>query len=747
MSLINGGMPLTSRQASELEYQSFLLVKVNEIRSLNGKNFRGLRYANGLNPIPPETEIRGSLINTLLPTHSYEENGALSLTSNCEILIVVAMYNESSEHFNNTMLGINQNLADFRKAGVDTEKIACIVIIDGIKAYLDLVKHERDFFGEYFKDDKVKQFFNVEDITKCKLPNQDETDEFAHCFSQSRSFGNCTIPLKIIFCVKHLNKRKLNTHLWFFGGFCAEFQPTYVILLDVGTRPLPGSLFYMYEAMYCNPNLAGCCGEIKPMQPNFWKIVVPAQVVEYKFSHMLDKALESVTGFITVLPGAFSAYRWEALWKGTDELDPESIEGSPLWEDYFKSICHPELMDAFQSNIYLAEDRVLCLALFTKKNKNYILRYVKKSIGETDVPDSIAILMSQRRRWINGSWFALIDSLKKCGKVFESSHNCCRKLSFSLQMLYYLITVVYSWFLVGAFCLSVEILVTNYFTNSSAALALIIFYVGVLLVTFIISLAVKPKRVEDLYKMIVVVLALYQIFTIYLMVTYLISNGNNTVTLAILLTVVGFVIIIILNCEIVTIAFGVIHYILLIPTYVNIFLIYSICNVHDCTWGNRPDNLNEEEKQRTEEFEEFRAKWVIIWVICNSSFSYFLNLAQKDQSKTYYFFVTIAGIGITIILVRLFGGIIYFFSEKCKKTIKLKENPPVDTRGRRLTNIASLRYEKKLKEVNPFLTSGKPRDNLSSNASEKDDKEEIFLPQMRDGTGNPEPVSIEVVET
>lgn len=50
-----------------------------------------------------------------------------------------------------------------------------------------------------------------------------------------------------------------------------------------------------------------------------------AQYYEYKNSHYLDKACEGVFGFVSVLPGAFSMFRWEA------------INGDPL-DKFFKGL-------------------------------------------------------------------------------------------------------------------------------------------------------------------------------------------------------------------------------------------------------------------------------------------------------------------------------------------------------------------------------------------------------------------------
>lgn len=59
-----------------------------------------------------------------------------------------------------------------------------------------------------------------------------------------------------------------------------------------------------------------------------------------------------------------------------------------------------------ESNMYLAEDRILCLAMFSQKNFNYILKYIPTAKAKTDAIDNNIEFMLQRRRWINSSWFA-----------------------------------------------------------------------------------------------------------------------------------------------------------------------------------------------------------------------------------------------------------------------------------------------------------------------------------------------------
>ncbi len=178
--------------------------------------------------------------------------------------------------------------------------------------------------------------------------------------------------------------------------------------------------------------------------------MVASQNFEYKMSNILDKPFESATGLISVLPGAFSAYRYAAVQNHAD--------GSGPLNAYFKG----EAMHSTtalttkisESNAYLAEDRVLAFELVCKKDAQWVLRYVKNAHAITDVPESIVDLISQRRRWTNGSFFAATHAVSHFWRIWTSGHNFFRKLLLMGMIVYNLISLVFQWFGLSSFYLA-----------------------------------------------------------------------------------------------------------------------------------------------------------------------------------------------------------------------------------------------------------------------------------------------------
>ena len=142
--------------------------------------------------------------------------------------------------------------------------------------------------------------------------------------------------LKVFSCFKHLNGTKLSSHLWFFEGFCRYLDPQYIVLLDVGTKPEDTGVVNILRG-FSDDEVGGCTG-LMSVDANFpsaeggdgegeerncckdclkdaFFSIEKAQEYEYIIAHFLDKNAEGALGFLHVLPGAWSAYRYRALIK------------------------------------------------------------------------------------------------------------------------------------------------------------------------------------------------------------------------------------------------------------------------------------------------------------------------------------------------------------------------------------------------------------------------------------------------
>lgn len=308
-------------------------------------------------------------------------------TRDTELFICVTMYNEDEIDFTRTMHGVMRNISHFcsrtksRTWGKDGwQKIVVCIVSDGRRKVHSRTLDALAAMGVY-QDGIAKNLVNQREVTAHVYEYTTQVSLDADLKFKGAEKG--IVPCQMIFCLKEKNAKKLNSHRWFFNAFGKALTPNVCILLDVGTKPGPTSLYHLWKAFDTDSNVAGACGEIKAGKGKGWlgllNPLVASQNFEYKMSNILDKPLESVFGYITVLPGALSAYRYYALQNDTTGHGPLS--------QYFKGeTLHGQDADVFTANMYLAEDRILCWELVAKRDERWVLKYVKSATGETDVP-------------------------------------------------------------------------------------------------------------------------------------------------------------------------------------------------------------------------------------------------------------------------------------------------------------------------------------------------------------------------
>ena len=133
-------------------------------------------------------------------------------------------------------------------------------------------------------------------------------------------------------------------------------------------------------------------------------------------------------------------------------------------------------------------------------------------------------LISQRRRWLNGSFFAAVHSTFHFHYIYRSSHTFIRKFWIHVEMFYQLFNLIFSWFALANYYISFAIL-SNALEDDSFNLTpgitivnriLNYFYVGLVLMCFILALGNRPQGSKVGYTLSFVGFALITIYmTVY----------------------------------------------------------------------------------------------------------------------------------------------------------------------------------------------------------------------------------------
>lgn len=555
-----------------------------------------------------------------------------------ELLIAITYYNEDKVLTSRTLHGVMQNIRDivnlkksefWNKGGPAWQKIVVCLVFDGIdpcdKGTLDLLATIGVYQDGIMKKDidgKETVAHIFEYTTQLSVtPNQQ--------LIRPLDDGPTTLPpVQMMFCLKQKNSKKINSHRWLFSAFGRILNPEVCILLDAGTKPGHKSLLALWEAFYNDKDLGGACGEIHAMLGRGWRNLVnpliAAQNFEYKISNILDKPLESSFGYVSVLPGAFSAYRFRA------------IMGRPL-EQYFhgdqtlskqlgkKGI---EGMNIFKKNMFLAEDRILCFELVAKAGSKWHLTYVKASKGETDVPEGAAEFIGQRRRWLNGSFAASIYSLMHFGRMYKSGHNIIRMFFLHIQMLYNIGQQILTWFSLASYWLTTTVIMDLVGTPSSSNdesafpfgntatpivnTILKYLYLAFLFLQFILALGNRPKGSRWSYITSFCVFGLIQLYitvdSLYLVVhafsdkntkwfdtdsaddfisSFFSSTGPGIIIIALAATFGLYFVASFLYLDPWHMFTSFPQYMLCMSSYINILNVYAFSNWHDVSWGTK----------------------------------------------------------------------------------------------------------------------------------------------------------------
>ena len=61
-------------------------------------------------------------------------------------------------------------------------------------------------------------------------------------------------------------------------------------------------------------------------------------------------------------------------------------------------------------------------------------------------PDALPEFISQRRRWLNGSFFAATYAIAHVGQILDSGHTTGRKVALFAETIYQVINLIASWF-------------------------------------------------------------------------------------------------------------------------------------------------------------------------------------------------------------------------------------------------------------------------------------------------------------
>eukprot|EP00122_Pirum_gemmata_P001553 Pgem_evm1s1397 len=493
------------------------------------------------------------------------------------VTIVIPFYNESKEDLLRTLESLFQQEYECLMAAEENEKhemglvFHYVAVMDGYYKASDSMK---EYFNELYGEEWQQYMDGDEDLTMVLQKKSRKTGGVDMVEISPGKF------MRLSLVAKKSNRKKTNSHEWFFKGFAPEYNGEYAFATDCGTIYGRHCLFEMIYYLHENRDVAAVTGRQRVMSrkkqnlepeslEEMWYRA--AQAFDYESSISSFQGAFSICGMLPVLPGPCGMYRMS------------DIQGEGGAIEYYMNFINTTSPDdgIFPGNLLLAEDRVLSFAAALKTGK--YTKWVPGAIFYCEAETDIETFIVQRRRWINGTF---------AGRLIGYEEEC-----------------QYASYGVGGFC-------------------------AILYSTFVL-VHYKIKFVKPLFNLLSLFNTLMFLFSVA-MVIISVFTTNNVLTLALLLLVVlcPFFLAVIHDIDVfLRMCKNFIPFYLLLPTFVPYFMAYAFSRTWDLSWGNRPsetDGASEQRKKNEKKLKQYSLGFLILVMVMNfslcSGLVFFLDL-------------------------------------------------------------------------------------------------------------------------
>mmetsp|Transcript_7576 Transcript_7576/g.14173 ORF Transcript_7576/g.14173 Transcript_7576/m.14173 type:complete len:786 (+) Transcript_7576:136-2493(+) len=599
--------PTLKRQPNtKIQYQVFTLGTLYAEKTFylktdsQGNAVPGLQDCKGISPLPRDGRFYPGIVQSL------KDGG-------CEMLVSVDYQRNDVARLKLVLLSLYSNFRVFRTKGISPSKMCIMLFCDGIKDLQETFTASEDdrlFLQQFIDISAVSEKFNtgpIEPIIKRELGSGSNLDpEVAHCFqSYMITDESESEPVQLVCVVKHFCRKKLNSRMWFYKGFCETIQPKFCAILNAGTLPEHESIWNMYCAF--TPEVGIVVGEVLPHAFDQFSLFQAALAYRQTTALKLDRFIESCAGVPCSSNYSLVAFRLEA------------IKGIPLKQCVIDLYC-PTRHSPYNINKYNCGDCLLALATVTRKGSVYSLRYEKDAKASVPLPNDLVGYMQLRKAATRTELFMFFESVRRWKKSTPSV-NPLKKYFLGFLILYFCLKFCAIW---CASALTIVILnfpVIEFFT--SVGLGFIGHYLGTvycILVFLVLVLSLSNQTFKFLmaYRLLVTFFTVHFMLAVFSFCYCYVVLGlfyNEGVLLGVWL--VSFLLSSALTQDLIRLPWLCLQHFLMIPTENNLLTVSLFSSLHNFYYSDWLSKAVSHRFTVSEEFHLFRTYITITWAFTN----------------------------------------------------------------------------------------------------------------------------------